>query len=1113
MAGLFETLADLITRAFDPDAGDTLPAAPEVIADVGQWLSDLKDNSVSVDADLGTLRRLLDKFNPPDSPGFADSVLMRMLEHRWPRVAGLLVLLGVIEYDATPPSHHRIRWDRVQQLLTAPQSVLPVLEAKAGLPDPATGAVNSHLLTVQLAALVVAPRPLLLLEHTGRGTGALPVPPSGPLALADDSPLHDLFEAPWLFKLQIPPPAALADLRPDAAGVDAFLAYLHSQDLHPENLLPDLSLPTLPAPSIESPPLLLPKLTPGSLKLGLALVAHQPSELVKSYPIAAGWQLVVVGPTVPFGANLVFDGTSWTLADVLPPSLPDDLVAVRLQRTNPVGPVPVVSTPVLTIDVAELSAFAQLRRPAQGNGPFSLGLHLAGLRVALQSSYLEGLGIGQALQALIDLDVVYDAGRGLRVQGGEGEAPALGIDLVQPINQRLGGSGLSLTIDSARLRLAAAVAGSGLALRAEVRLSVTGELGPVTATITDFGAWVGLSGGQSLGPLAPSGIGLSVDAGPVQGGGFLAESPPDSGRFLGALSVKVLGVGVGAFGILEVRPGRSPSFVVVVGARFPGIQLGFGLMLTGIGGVVGINRRTDLDQLSARLSSGSAGNVLFCEDPVRNAPAIFDDLAAFFPAADGVFVVGPTFQIVWLYIVRLDVGVLVELPGPSKIIIVGSARATIPGLGSAVPLVNLRVDMLGGIDFAASLVFFDASLVDSSVLAIFTLTGDATFRMSYGASPYVLLSIGGFHPSYNPEPIKIRRLQRASAGYSIDAGVHIYLRSTFYFAFTPNTLQLGAGVEAGLEIGPVAAHGHFEFDALVQFRPFYFEFILSAGFDIEFDDVSLCSVSINGKVSGPGPLVIAAAVSFKILFVRFSFDTTYRLGSGNGDVPRVDIAVLDELAKEVHRLDNIHTENTERQVILKKITVKDVAVVAATATVVWTQRLAPFEIRLQRFGGTPLSQQYQVSLDSAVKGDPVREPFGLGSYADVSGAEALNTAAFHREIAGIALSTGVSPGGTEMKRTVKITVIKIPDRSQLLNASMWGLSAALAGATGKPDGTAAVAAAPPLVSVRDETWNAHAGDGALAAAGVSAFGAFQAARGTGGLAVPAGEALLDLAGV
>jgi hypothetical protein len=415
-------------------------------------------------------------------------------------------------------------------------------------------------------------------------------------------------------------------------------------------------------------------------------------------------------------------------------------------------------------------------------------------------------------------------------------------------------------------------------------------------------------------------------------------------------------------------------------------------------------------------------------------------------------------------------------------------------------------------------VFFDASLVDSSVLSIFTLTGDASFRFSYGANPYALLSIGGFHPSYNPEPIKIRKLARASAGYSINSGIHIWMRSTFYFAFTPNTLQLGGGVEAGLEIGPVGAHGYFTFDGLVQFRPFYFAFEISAGFDIHFRDISLCSVDIHGKVSGPGPLVINASVSFKVLFARFSFDRTFSLGSGNGDVQKVDVAVLDELLKEIIRIENVHAVDAEHAVILKKNAVQGVALVSAVSRVNWTQRLVPFDIRLERFGGAPLARQYQVSLTTDMATEPVEDTFGLGSYANVNASQSLNNDTFHREKAGIALSQGVKPGGTKVDKQIRLSVIHIPAPRTLFellfdNVSAWHVSEAMHGAVGAPGGRASVAPTQPIVKVHDETWRALNSQGGVIATDVSALGAFQAARAGGGFAVPVNEDSLNLAGV
>jgi hypothetical protein len=1128
VAGIFAVVADLIKNALDPGASDKLPPAPAVIGDLGAWLDNLKDLSLEIDGDLSKLQRLLDKFKLPNDAG--DSVLVRMLQYQFPRIGEALTLLGIIEYEFAGGQlqRHHIRWDRINQLLGSPGSLLsgPYLSAKFLIDDPLPGAVNLHLLTVQFAALLLAPRPLLLLEHDAKGMGALPAhPDDGDLGFQAANPWKPVNDAPWLFKLQIPTPGALQGLKPDAAGVQVFLDYLKSQEIALPNPVDPLhipDLPALPAPEINSPPLVLPEFHRGSMQFGLVGRVNTPGDLYKSFAVAPGWQLTVDGPkgaspNDPPGFNLVYDGARWTLAiDRWEPN--SRLLQANLQRTDP-DPLSFVKTAGLFIEADRISAFGRLNAPGGADPLFSLGLTIAGLRAGLSSDYLAILGIGDALQVALDLAAIYDQGRGLRVTGGAsgtpGDAgpPALGIDFVQPINQSFGAGGASLTVQQVRLRIESGFEGGGLALRAKLRLSVSAVLGPVSATMTDFGAWVGLTGGQSFHVLGPSGVGVNIDAGIVTGGGFMAESPPDSGRFMGALALKVLAIGVGAFGIYEKTKAGNTSFVVVVGARFPGIQLGFGFMITGIGGLVGINRRADVDQLSARLSSGAAGNVLFCEDPVRNAPALLPDLAAFFPPADGVFILGPTLQLSWLYIVRLDVGVLIELPGPSKVIVVGSARAVIPGLGSAVPLVNLRIDVIGGVDNPAALIFFDASLVDSSVLGIFQLAGDTSFRFGYGANPYVLLSIGGFHPSYNPEPIKIRRLARVSAGYSINTGIHIWLRQEFYFAFTPNTLQLGGRIEAGLEIGPVGAHGFFEFDALVQFKPFYFVFRISAGFDIEFGDVSLCSVNIDGQVSGPGPLVIAASVSFKILFVRFSFDQTFTLGSGNGDVQRVDVNVLKVLSDEAARVENIHVEDAEHAVILKKSTVEGIALAPASGKITWTQRLAPFGLRLQRFGGAPLAREYQVSLAPDISVADAREIFGLGSYADITQAQALNNDAFHREKAGVTLNSSVGPAGAGLAVTVNVQVYHIPRHTFIfLNVAAWHVAAGLHGALNAAGGKAKVDPSPAIVQVHDEVWSSH-GPGGAVTGNLSPFQAFQVARAAGGFAAPAAEPALDLAGV
>ena len=126
--------------------------------------------------------------------------------------------------------------------------------------------------------------------------------------------------------------------------------------------------------------------------------------------------------------------------------------------------------------------------------------------------------------------------------------------------------------------------------------------------------------------------------------------------------------------------GGAPSFAAVFSAGFtPGIQFGFGFQLSRVGGVVGINRSVDEHAIATRLRDGSAGEVLFPLDVGASALRALAALEAILPPRAGDSVVGPTLRMSWLEIggqgfLSLDLGVLIELPGPQRIVIVGIAR-------------------------------------------------------------------------------------------------------------------------------------------------------------------------------------------------------------------------------------------------------------------------------------------------------------------------------------------------------------------------------------------------------------------------------------------------------
>lgn len=601
----------------------------------------------------------------------------------------------------------------------------------------------------------------------------------------------------------------------------------------------------------------------------------------------------------------------------------------------------------------------------------------------------------------------------------------------------------------------------------------------------------------------PSGIGISLDSGPVSGGGYLAIDP-DGRRFGGALKFKLSFVQVGAFGIYEEAPGAGASFLAVLGIQFlPGIQLGFGFALTGVGGLIGINRRANLDLLRERLSSGAAGNLLFPTDPVGNAPALIADLAGFFPPEPSSFVVGPTLQISWLSpIVRLDVALAIELPGPSKIIVLGTLRAMI-GIGESTALVFLRMDFLGAVDFGKSLVSFDAFLVASHALGIFRLSGGMAFRLNYGPNSYLLLSIGGFHRRFDPGPLDMPKLPRVGA--SLDAAfiVRLYLRLEFYIASTSNTLQTGAYVEAGLKLGPVQARGHFRFDALIQFRPFRFDIEFSGGFDIKAIGISLANVDVEGRISGPGPVVIFARFSVKRLFVEVSGSGTFRLGSDNAD--RVDPvpSLVQALSGELGRIENLRTSGEDASVRLlpnRSPPPSGEIVVSPKGSLIWEQKRAPLRTIVDRFEGVAMAGRHQVAVSGPAGWEisPETDWFSPGSFTtlDLTASQSMNNAAFAELESGMGLKVSpLSRAPTAVTKDIVIDIVKRPSGTRFSNVAMSPyVNAALAAALQDGAHSPAVDGGPARVSVRPETAQVVGANGAVSASQQTPFQAFQLSR-------------------
>jgi hypothetical protein len=508
------------------------------------------------------------------------------------------------------------------------------------------------------------------------------------------------------------------------------------------------------------------------------------------------------------------------------------------------------------------------------------GLHLV-VTPPAGDGFLASFIPPDGLDARFDVGVAVTAG-GVTFNG----SGSLVLNL--PVHLTLG----PVAVDEIAISLGIEGSTVPIGLGASIRTSI----GPFDAVVQGIGVSADLSfpsdGDGNLGPiqadigfLSPTGIGVSVDTGGVKGGGFLFLDAP-AGRYGGALELSVFGIAVKAIGLIETQlPDGSSgfSFIIIISAEFIPIQLGFGFTLLGVGGIIGINRGLSEEGLGGALQDGSLDTILFPSDPVRDAPSIIQNLANIFPPARDHFVFGPTAKLGWgtPTLVHASLGIVLELPGP-RLAVLGVVRTSLPTEEFA--LVRLQLAISGVLDFPGRRFSLDARLYDSYV-GSFSVGGAMAFRLDFGATPNFVLAIGGFNPSYKAPP-GFPSLARVS----IDLGLsgNPSLTASGYLALTPNTAQIGAGLDLRASGAGIRLHGHLGFDAMFVFSPFSFTARIHAGVSVRFHGVGF-GIHLNGRLSGPSPWHLDGEVCVSVLWwdACLGIDVTFG-ESRRAELPPID---------------------------------------------------------------------------------------------------------------------------------------------------------------------------------------------------------------------------------
>ncbi|MBC8028519.1 MAG: hypothetical protein H7Z16_00240 [Pyrinomonadaceae bacterium] len=625
-------------------------------------------------------------------------------------------------------------------------------------------------------------------------------------------------------------------------------------------------------------------------------------------------------------------------------------------------------------------------------------------------SFIGTLLAGIEIEAQFDLGFEWSPNTGLRITSSGG------VEIALPIHRQIG------PLEFKVLYLALTVQDDGT-LSLEVSAALAGALGPLTAVVDRIGVILELKFVEgtdapfrpfdlALRFKPPRGIGLGIDAGVVKGGGYV-DINVEEGAYAGILTLTIAEfLSVTAIGLINTRlPGGQPGFslLLIITAEFvPGVQLGYGFTLSGVGGLLGLNRAMLLDPLAERVRTGAVNSILFPTNVIANATRIISDLRAIFPPQEGTFLIGPMAKIGWgtPNLISVSLGIIIEIPG--DVVILGRIRSALPI--EQAPVLVLQVTFVGALEFTKRRLWFYATLFESQLLFI-PLEGEMGLLMDFSDNPNFVLSVGGFHPDFRPPPLPFPTPARV--GMSLINESDARIRAEAYFAVTTNSVQMGCSLDALFRFDAFNVDGEVSFDAILRFSPFHLEANLSAQFNVDVLGIAVFSVHLRGSIEGPTPWRVRGTAEIDTPLYKQSIDVDIPFGEERSDrLP--SIAVLPQMKLEFEKQESWRTTLPavgQLFVNLRKLDEPDLLVLHPIGTLQISQRFAPLNLLLSKIGNQEPSdvKKISVSVQAGQPGKlgekgPMREKFSVGQFRDLSDAARLSAAAFEPMDSGLELA-------------------------------------------------------------------------------------------------------------
>lgn len=579
-----------------------------------------------------------------------------------------------------------------------------------------------------------------------------------------------------------------------------------------------------------------------------------------------------------------------------------------------------------------------------------------------------------------------------------------------------------------RLELRAKGDETGGGLTADVRSDLRARVGPVGITLSGLGltASVGPAGPAEpavrLGDVAldldfrpPDGAAIVVESALISGGGFIRRDA-DRQAYSGQLLLDAEGFSLTALGDLATQdvtgrdlPNPGFSLLILMAARFPPVQIGMGFTLNGIGGLIGLHRRTDFDLLRAGLSTGALDQVLFPDSGAQSPTQVTGALVDLFPVAPGRHLVGPVLRLGWgsPTLVDIDLGVLFRIGGPAVVHLLGRLRAALPRSGNAALKINLG--LVGDIDPAAGQLRLNGALRNSSIAGA-DLTGEMAARLRWRGDETFILCFGGFHPDYRPE-IDVPALKRLAM--TVSRGTSLRITAEAYLAITSNTLQFGGHAELVVRKSNFSVDGFFDFHALFVFSPFSFAVGLEFDVHLRFKGRSFASVGLVLDLTGPRPWRAKGRVKIKILWVTFKLPFNIAWGSERAalEPPVSAWPMLAAALADPANWRAIPPDRQHRDVIVLPPSKPGQVVVHPSGQLELRQEVLPFGIELDRIGAAAVSGDNRFAVPRLTNGaqelsvSVVESAFAPGQFLQLDRDESLSRPSFEKMPAGVRLGT------------------------------------------------------------------------------------------------------------